>query len=165
MKNKIMKRIGRFIGITGILLPLFCLTGIPQAQSRENIHSGLINHLLRISGIRAEMIQLQHPDGFSKAILIEKPQETSIIIGFKQNKAEKGETFLISVDGCEKVVKISEDGSFVIMDEDEDGISIAICIFDVIIDTVKAIELCDDESFCIAMTIFTMVLDIIQCAD
>lgn len=189
--NKIKKGVGRFVYITGVLLPLFCLTNIPQAQPNENIHSGLMKHLLRSSGIKAEIIQLQRPDGFSEAIFIEGPQgKMPIIIGFKQNKIEKGEPFLVSINGCEKLMRISEDGSYVVLDEDsgedednetddgednetddggdedDNGISTAICIFDVVVDTIKAIEMCEeDDSFCIVIAIFSMVLDIIQCAD
>jgi len=189
--NKIKKKVGRFVYITGVLLPLFYLTNIPQAQPNENIHPGLMKHLLEASGIKAEIIQLQRPDGFSEAIFIEKPQEKmTIIIGFKQNKIEKGEPFLIAINSCEKVVRISEDGFYAIMDEDsgeeednetddgvdnetadggdedDNGISTAICIFDVVVDTIKAIQMCEeDDSFCIVMAIFSMVLDIIQCTD
>jgi len=184
MNNKVKKAIKCIVAMS-ILLTLSFLINVHHAQSENSIDSVLIKHTLGTTGTKVEMIKLERQDGFSKAIFMEGPHDVPIIIGFKHDKKGKDQSFLISIDGSEKVVRISEDGSYVIKsddhdDEDDNGhdLPFSLCALDVVIDMLINISECgenedDDEhedhdehdhvNSCILKSILLMLVDIIEC--
>lgn len=163
MGNKV-KKIGRFICMASLVLPFVCLANIPQAAAKEEINSALIKHLLSACGIKAQMVELQHPDGFSKAVLIEGPQEIPIIIGFNEDNTGKPDALLISIDGYESIVNIQDDGTYEITQGDFD-LGTAICVLDSVFDMLTGIVNCGEDRLCVATTIFTTIVGIITCVN
>jgi len=153
MKSKLEKN-SKLIFIGVILLPLLCMMNVPPAHSKYFARSGKMKYFFENIGVKAEMVRVRSAAGFSQAIVIEGPKKVPVMVGIKQNKMGKGESLFLSLDGNERAVAI----------ETEDGIEDLRCIFDVIIYNLTEISLCEDDPVCITTGIFSMIIDIIDCA-
>jgi hypothetical protein len=163
--NKQVVKISRIVCVASIVLSFVCFYNVTQAQSNDNIRLGALKHLLIAAGIDAEMIPLQRPDGFSRAIYVEGPQEIPIIIGFKQDNAAKENSILISVDGEEAIAKIAEDGSYAITPDQDFDLITALCYIEAVFGVFIDIGNCADDNICVATSIFAFIIDIIACSN
>ena len=180
MNNKVKKAIKCIVAMS-ILLTLSFLINVHHAQSENSIDSVLIKHNIGTTGTKVEMIKLKRQDGFSKAIIIEGPQDIPIIIGFRQGAIGEYSAILISIDGCEKIVSIPIDRSGIIMDDDHDDdgdehdIPFTLCALDAVIDMLINISECgeneddgeheehEDITGCILECILLMLINVVEC--
>lgn len=184
MNNKVKKTI-KCIVTMGILLTLSFIINMTHAQSEETIDSVWIKNTSGTNGTKLEMTKLERKDGFSKAIFIEGPQDIPIIIGFRQCEVGEYNAILISIDGCEKIIRTPMNSSCIIMNDDHDDdddddhdIPFTLCALEAVIDMLINISECgenedDDEhedhdehenvNSCILKSILTMLIDIIEC--
>ena len=150
---------------TLLLVPLFFLAQIPQAESNDAGRLPLMKSLFKKAGISAEMINLDRADGFTRALSIEGPDAIPVII------STKDASVLISVDGYEEVLPLTEDGQYEITQDDDSNLQTVLCVFRAITNLITQNLRCEedtendteDDTLCIITNVLTTIISIIRC--
>jgi len=148
---------------------VFCCFSNANAYQEENaVQPEILGLLLSMAGFETDVMELNREDGFEEAIIIEGIQNVTLLIGFSQNGFKKGEPFLLSVDGAEVLVELSEEGNLIIVDGDGELIPSSIfdfveCILRTVSDLVQDILKCGINPFCYVLEVFRAVFGILGC--
>ena len=154
--------------VTTCVALIFCLSLNVQASPvRNTVQPEILQILLSMVGLETEIKDLNREDGFEKGIYIEGIQDVRLLIGFPKTGIAKGTPFLLSVEGEEVLVELSEEGVLSIIDGDEEFIPTGIsdfveCILDAVADLVENILDCRNP-FCIVVYALYGIFKILWC--
>jgi hypothetical protein len=152
-----------------VLLLCFSLSA-HAAPGVKGVRPMLFKKLLSAAGVEAEVTVLDRGDGFGKAIRVEGAQGATVTIGFPKAGIRRGRPFLLSVDGAEALVEVSEGGVLSVIDGRDDLIPAGIlafveCIVDAAVAMAEEIDSCDIDIFCILEAVFDGVAGIVTCVE
>ncbi len=154
------KKVVKLITTISIILTVLCFTSISEAQLHDNSSPCLMKQSVGTSGPAVKMMKLQRSDGFSNAVAWKGPYGVPVIIGFKQGEIGPYRSFIVSIGGYKKIVRIARDGSSTMEEDDheddghDDGdddhgdIPFELCAIDAVVDMIVEIVECgshDDE--------------------
>jgi len=146
----------------------FCLSLNVQASTLKNsVRPEILKIILSMVGLETEIKDLNRGDGFEKGIYIEGIQDVRIMIGFSKAGIEKGIPFLLSVEGVEVLVELSEEGVLSVNEGDGEFIPSGIsdfveCIMNAVAELVEDILDCRDP-FCIIIYSLYGIFRILWC--
>ena len=126
---------------------------VSAAQGRRNLQPVLLQKILSGAGLQADVVHLDREDGFVKGVSLDDVQGSHVLISFPKGGFKKGVPFLLSVDGSERLVAVSEQGSLHIIDGALNffigGIDDFVeCILNAVDDFLDEISTCDISPLC-----------------
>lgn len=148
---------------------IFCFPLNVYASPGLNVFQPeILQMFLSVAGLETEIVDLNRGDGFERGIYIEGIQDVTLLIGFPKTGITKGTPFLLSVEGVELLVELSEEEGLIVIDGDEELIPLNIfdfveCILESIIDVVQGILSCGANPFCIVIVALSGVFKILGC--
>ncbi len=141
------------------------------AQSGKAITPELLQLALNAARIKAEIVPLGGDGGFEKGVLIKNLKGSAVLIGFPKEGIHREKPFLLSIEGKDSLVKLTDSGGIVVLNEDaifyEDAdfhtLSTTGCIIEAVGNMVDDILSCHGNPFCIVGAVFSGVGDILGC--
>ena len=139
---------------TACIALIFSLSfNVSAAQGRRNLQPVLLQKILSGAGLQVEVVRLDRDDGFVKGVSIDDVQGSHVLISFPKGGFKKGVPFLLSVDGEERLVAVSEQGTLHIINGAIDffigGIDDFVeCILNSVDDFLDDISDCGIDPFC-----------------
>ena len=165
MHSPIMKHM--LLITTCIVLVAFCSFNLHAAQGKKAIHVPLLQKVFQATGLEAETVTLNRGDSITKGIYIENMKGYSVLIGLPERGISRGTPFLLSIDGEEALVTLSEEGTLRAIDTNAmfipTGINSMIeCVLNAVEDYLDNLDACGSNPFCYAITslIFSVELTI-----
>ena len=165
MYSQIMKSM--LIITTCTVLISFCSFNLYAAQEKRAIPAPLLQKVLNGTGLEAEIVTLNRDDDYAKGIYIENIKGYTVLIGFPKRGISKETPFLLSIDGEEALVTLSE-GMLKTIDTDAAFIPAGIddmieCIMDAVDEFLEDLEACSANPFCYAFTSIIFSVEITAC--
>ena len=148
---------------------VFCFSFSAQASQEVNvIQPEILQILLSMAGLEAQVLDLNREDGFEKGVCIEGVQDFRLLIGFPKTGIEKETPFLLSFEGAEVLVEVSEERGLIVIEGDDDLIPLGVvdfveCITSSVADLVQDISECGANPFCIVVAVISGVFRILGC--
>jgi hypothetical protein len=138
------------------------------AQVRRNLQPVLLQKILTGAGLQADVVRLDREDGFVKGVSITDVQGSHVLISFPKGGFKKGVPFLLSIDGEERLVAVSEQGSLHFIDGALgffiEGIDDFVeCILNSVDDFLDDISDCGIEPFCYVGAAMGLAVEIPFC--
>ncbi len=163
-----MKGITKKINLIIISMLIMSMVTLPQkcAAYRQHGADGAVTagSLLEKAGIAVNVIPLEYPEGFTIGFVINGPSDSRIVIGFQDQKQTDTAVF-ISIDDKELVVPLSEHSAPVIVQQAGDDLLFWLCVVEAVINLVQGVELCDDNPLCIATSVISFVIAVMNCRE
>jgi len=153
---------------TCTILVFFCSFNLHAAQGKRAIHAPLLQKVLQGTGLEAEIVSLNRDDGFAKGIYIENIKGYTVLIGVPKKGIAKKTPFLLSIDGEEMRVALSEGGRLKTIGTDAAFIPAGIddmiaCIVETVDEFIENLDDCGANPFCYAFTSIIFSVEITIC--
>lgn len=166
MYSQIMRSM--LIITTCTVLVSFCSFKLHAAQGERAIPAPLLQKVLNGTGLEVEIVTLNRDDDYAKGIYIENIKGYTVLIGFPKRGILKETPFLLSIDGEEALVTLSEEGMLKTMDTDAALIPAGIddmieCILATVDEFLEDLEACGANPFCYAFTSIIFSVEITAC--
>ena len=141
---------------------------VSAAERRRNLQPVLLQKILSGSGLQADLVHLDREDGFVKGVSLDDIHGSHVLISFPKGGFKKGVPFLLSVDGSERLVAVSEQGSLHIVGGALNffigGIDDFVeCILNSVDDFLDEISACDINPFCYVSASLGLAAEIPLC--
>jgi len=155
--------------VTACVALIFCFSlNVHASTGWSTFQPELLQILLSMVGLETEIVDLHREDGFEKGIYIEGIQDVTLLIGFPKRGITKGRPFLLSIEGEEALMELSEEGGLIVIDGDEEFIPSGVsdfveCILDTVSELVQDIHDCGANPFCIVIIALEGVFNILGC--
>ena len=103
---------------------LFCssVPGSYASQGVMNVQPEIAQSLLSMVGLETEIVALNRGDGFDRTLNLGSLQGNSLSIGFPTTGISRGVPFLLTVEGEEVIVALTEDGVIEVLGGDASAV-------------------------------------------
>ena len=138
------------------------------SQGVMNVQPEIAQSLLSMVGLEAEIVELKRGDGFDRTLNLGSLQGNSLSIGFPTTGISRGVPFLLTVEGEEVIVVLTEDGVIEVLGGDASAVPLSIfdaveCLLDTLVDLVRDILESNLNIFRIVGLVINAVFRILVC--
>ena len=151
-------------------ISLFCsfLPDCSASQGVIRVQPKMAQILLSMAGLETEIVELDRADGFDRTLYLGSLQGKSVSIGFPTTGVARGVPFLLTVEGEEIMVALSEDGMIEVVGGDASAVPSSIidaleCLLDTLVDLVRDILESNLNVFNIIVLVVNGVFRILGC--
>jgi len=149
---------------------LFCSSVISSyaSQGVMNVQPEIAQSLLGMVGLETEIVELNRGDGFDRTLNLGSLEGNSLSIGFPTTGISRGAPFLLTVEGEEVIVALTEDGVIAVLGGDPSAVPLSIfdaveCLLDTLVDLVRDILESNLNIFRIIVLVINGIFRILGC--
>ena len=149
---------------------MFCsfLPGSYASQGGISLQPEIAQILFNLAGLETEIVELDREDDFDRALYTEALWGDALLIGFPETGVARGVPFLLSVEGEEVLLALSEDGMIQVIDGNEEVVPASIIdavdyLINTLVDLVRDILEYNLNIFNVFVLVFNAVFNILGC--
>jgi len=146
---------------------LFC-SSVPGSYASMHVQPEMAQSLLSMVGLETEIVELNRGDGFDRTLNLGSLEGNSLSIGFPTTGISRGAPFLLTVEGEEVIVALTEDGVIAVLGGDASAVPLSIfdaveCLLDTLVDLVRDILESNLNIFRIIVLVINGIFRILGC--